>query len=274
MIDDLITMQTTMPPDTLDDLGSVPRDVRRLSILGGAKNLERLSEFQSLEALWVGDVKPDEFAKIVSMVDPEYLMLNGMRIEDLSALVRLRRLKALELIWNTRLTDIAFLRELPALRLLGISDCVKVRDINPIAAQNDLEVLDLSGGMWSVFRPETLQPLAGLTRLWGLSMTNIRVGDQSLEPVAGLKALRKLELSNQFPTLEYARLSVALPDTECTHFEPYFEVFHGRGETVMVTGKGKPVLTLPKDQARLDKYVAQFRALQEGFRPQYGGGQD
>ena len=271
MIDDLISMQTTMPPEVIDDLGPVDPAVGRLAILGGAKNLDRLAEFASLEALWVGDVKPAQLDRIVSMIDPEYLMLNGMRIEDLSSLTRLRRLQALEIMWNTRVSDIGFLRELPALRLLGISDCVKVRDLSPIAALRALEVLDLSGGMWSVFKPETLAPLAGLDKLWGLSMTNIRVADQSLEPVANLKGLRKLELSNQFPTQEYARLSVALPDTECAHFEPYFAVFHGRGETVMVTGKGKPVLTLPRDQERLDKYVAQFRALQDGFRRQYQG---
>jgi hypothetical protein len=238
----------------------------RLSILGGTKHLERLGEFTGLEALWAGEVNAAQLEQIVSLTDPEYLMVNGVRAEDLSSLARLRRLRALEIIWDTKVSDVSFLTQMTGLHLLGISHCPRVHDLSPIAALRNLEVLDLSGGMWSVFKPDTLQPLAGLDRLWGLSMTNIRVGDQSLEPVARLRALRKLELSNQFPTREYARLSVTLPNTECTHFEPYFAVFHGRGETVMVTGKGKPVLELPRDQAKLDKYVAQFRALQEEFR--------
>jgi hypothetical protein len=270
VIDDLIDMGPAVPPPLTEDLAPLSGTETRLSILGRTKHLERLGEFKGLEALWAGEINAAQFEQIVSAVDPEYLMLNGVRAEDLSSLARLRRLQALEIIWDTKVSDMSFLTQMTGLRLLGISHCPKVHDLSPIAALRNLEILDLSGGMWSVFKPETLQPLAGLDNLWGLSMTNIRVGDQSLEPVAHLTGLRKLELSNQFPTREYARLSVVLPDTECTHFAPYFEVFFGRGETVMVTGKGKPVLELPMDQAKLDKYVAQFHAMQEEFRSSAG----
>ena len=34
----------------------------------------------------------------------------------------------------------------------------------------------------------------------------------------------------------------------------------------MVTGKGKPVLSLPEDATRLDRYVQRFREMQESFR--------
>ncbi len=125
--------------------------------------------------------------------------------------------------------------------------------------------------MWSTFKPDTLKPLENLDKLWGLSLKAIRVGDQSLEPVANLKQLRYLELSNQFPTEEYARLSVALPDTECTHFAPYVDFFPDKDGTkqVMVTGKGKPVLSLPKDSARLERYVQRFRELEDSFRSRH-----
>jgi hypothetical protein len=270
VIDDLISMRAAYPPPLTEDLAGLSGNETRLQVLGTSKNLDRLAELRSLEALWVGDVNEAQFERIIPLVDPEYLMVNGVRVVDLSLLARLRRLEALEIIWDTKVSDVGFLRQLPGLRLLGISHCPKVHDIGPISSLRNLEVLDLSGGMWSTFKPETLQPLAGLDKLWGLSMTNIRVGDQSLEPVAHLKGLKLLELSNQFPTREYARLSVALPDTECTHFEPYFDFFAGsRARQVMVTGKGKPVLSLPEHQARLDRYVAQFRSMQDEFREQY-----
>ena len=121
--------------------------------------------------------------------------------------------------------------------------------------------------MWSTFQPETLAPLKGLKNLRGLSLKNIRVGDESLAPVAGLKGLQALELSNQSPTEEYARLSVALPHIQCEHFSPYFDFGAGKGATqVMVTGKGKPVLSLPKDAARLERYVQRFEEMQARFR--------
>ena len=104
-------------------------------------------------------------------------------------------------------------------------------------------------------------------RLRGLSLKTIRVKDQSLAPAAKLKDLQALEPSNQFLTEEYARLSVALPHIQCPHLSPYFDIFAGKGTNqVMVTGKGKPVLTRPKDAERLQRYVQQFHKMQERFR--------
>ena len=269
MIDDLIGMQPVVPPAPVEDLASLDGAATRVCIKGTTKNLERLGELTSLEAMWAGDINHAQFARIVTLIDPLYLMFDGLRVAELSPLGRLSRLQALEVRWNTKVSDISFLERLTGLRLLALSHCPRVQELGPIAALGDLEVLELSGGMWSTFRPDTLKPLAELDKLWGLSLTNIRVADESLAPVAQLKSLRKLELSNQFPTEEYARLSVALPQVECTHFVPYFEVNFGKGRQVMVTGKGKPVLTLPRDQARLDGYVERFRAAQTRFRETY-----
>lgn len=270
MIEDLITMQPAVPPPPTEDLSLLDGTETRLCILGRTKNLDRLAELTSLEALWIGDLREAQFTRIVSLIDPLYLLFDGLRVADLSPLGRLQQLQALEIRWNTKVSDISFLHNLTGLRLFALYHCPKVHDIGPISALRSLEVLDLFGGMWSTFKPDTLKPLENLEKLWGLSLKAIRVGDQSLEPVANLKQLRYLELSNQFPTEEYARLSVALPDTECTHFAPYFDFFAGEdAKQVMVTGKGKPVLSLPKDSARLERYVQRFQDLQESFRSRY-----
>lgn len=265
-IDDLISMQVTAPPPVTEDLAAVEAPPSRMAILGKTRNIDRLSGFQALEALWVGDVNERRFSEILPRIDPLYLALDGVRVADLSPLGRLRRLQALEIRWNTKVSDIAFLENLPGLRLLTLSHCPQVHDLGPIGALKNLEILDLSGGMWSTFRPRTLEPLGRLAKLWGLSLKAIRVGDQSLEPVARLASLRELELSNQFPTEEYARLSVALPEVRCARFAPYLDFPVGGAEKVMVTGKGKPVLTLPEDRARLETYVQRYREMQARFR--------
>jgi hypothetical protein len=266
-IDDLITMQPVVPPQVTEDLSRLVKPTLRLSILGKTQNLGQLADFPSPEALWISDVNERQFNQIVPLIDPLYLLFDGLRVADLSPLGRLRRLEAIEIRWNTKVSDISFLKNLTGLRLLALSHCPKIRDLGPIAALKNLEILDLSGGMWSTFQPHTLTPLQRLRILRGLSLKAIRVGDQSLAPVAQLKQLQELELSNQFPTQEYARLSVALPHIQCSHFLPYLDFnAGGKATQVMVTGKGKPVLSLPKDAARLDRYVQRFRAMQEHFR--------
>jgi hypothetical protein len=266
-VDDLIGFTQPAPPDVSEDLAAVEGAPRRLAILGKTRHLQRLAELPGLEALWIGEVNEAQFQKIVPLIDPLYLNIHGMRVADLTPLAGLTRLQGLEITWNTKVADIAFVERLAALRLFALSHCPKVRDIGPVGSLQNLEVLDLSGGMWSTFCPRTLAPLRHLRKLRGLSLKTIRVEDQSLAPVAELKQLEYLELSNQFPTEEFARLSVALPHLDCAQLEPYVELGSDRARTrVMVTGKRKPLLTLPEDQAKLTRYVERFRELQETFR--------
>jgi hypothetical protein len=266
-IDDLIVMKPVAPPPVTEDLADLKEPPERLTIRGKTQNLGRLAEFPPLEALWVDNVNQRQFDEILGLIDPVYLLFDGLKVADLSPLGKLSRLKALEIRWNTKVTDISFLKELKELRLLCLSDCCKVHDIGPVAALQDLEILDLSGGMWSTFKPDTLAPLGALRKLRGLSLKAIRVGDESLAPVAELGTLTEIELSNQFPAQEYARLSVAFPHIDCPQFAPYidFPVASGTHQ-VMVTGKRGPVLTLPKDGARLERYVQRFHEMQEKFR--------
>lgn len=96
---------------------------------------------------------------------------------------------------------------------------------------------------------------------------NNRVLDESLEPISTLNGLQELEISNQFPTKEYARLSVSLPHTVCEKFEPYVSLSQTiYGNDVMVVGKRKPLLNSTHDKLKLEKYEEQFKALQNTFR--------
>ena len=89
--------------------------------------------------------------------------------------------------------------------------------------------------------------------------------DESLEPIAELKELQELSISNQFPTKEYAKLSVALPNTKCDKFEAYVHLPSSIGDKdIMVVGKRKPFLNSNSkvDMKRLEKYQEQFKLLQ------------
>lgn len=266
-VDDLIDFLPSPPPAPEDDLASVPTDTRRLSVVGRAKNLERLSDLPMLEALWIEGVNESQLQQILRRIDPLFLYISGMRLAHLGSLGELKGLLGLEIHRNSRVEDLAFLEGLSNLRLLALVGCNEVRALDPLSSLTKLEILDLAGGMWGTFSPSTLGPIRHLRTLRGISLKSIRVGDQSLEPLTFLTRLEHLELSNQFPTEEFARLSVAFPHLECSALRPFVEVpWPGRKQRVMVTGKGKPILELPKDQDRLDRYTRRFRELQEGFR--------
>jgi hypothetical protein len=57
---------------------------------------------------------------------------------------------------------------------LSLLSCPEVRDIAPIGALANLEVLDLGGGMWDKFRTATLAPLSRLEKLRFVALKAIR----------------------------------------------------------------------------------------------------
>lgn len=255
------------PPalDGADGARPVPKGA---SLTGKTVTPEILALAKGMDEVWLADVNEANFAGIIDAIDPKILNICGLRVADLSPLARLSRLEGLVVEWDTKVTDIAPLAHLTGLKLLALSDLPKVTDIAPLAALTGLEGLELSGGIWNVFRPATLAPLSALTNLTEIRLANIRVGDQSLAPLAGIETLRRLHISNQFPTEEYARLSVALPEAECDLFAPYVSI---TAYDVLITGKGKPFLTWEKDAKRIEGYEKKFRALQEKARAEMEG---
>ncbi|WP_369691018.1 hypothetical protein [Robertmurraya korlensis] len=75
-------------------------------------------------------------------------------------------------------------------------------------------------------------------------------------------------ISNQFPTEEYAKLSVALPNTKSDKFEAYVHISPIGDKDIMVVGKRKPLLNSnsKSDVKRLQKYQEQFKEYQDKYK--------
>jgi hypothetical protein len=88
-----------------------------------------------------------------------------------------------------------------------------------------------------------------------------------LRPLAHIRTLRRLELSNQFDTEDYAYLSVHLPQATCDKFAPFVRLpqpFED-GRDVMVVGRRKPFLSSQIDAAKLRRYDERFSELRRQF---------
>ena len=214
-------------------------------------------------------VNAKTFAPIAARLDVERLSLGEMRGGELSDLPPSDRLTHLGITWATKLSDISALSGFPNLRFLELSDTPKVHDLTPVAGLTQLRGMIFQGGMWNKNRAASLEPLASLPALEALELYNLAVDEGGLRPLAALKGLVSLAVSNQFETADYAYLAVHLPDTECAQFAAYQQSNIGdQYGDIMVTGKRKPFLKSRdlKDQARLAKYVAGFDKLKAEFQ--------
>jgi len=253
-------------PDITYDLKNVETSAIELLIRGDTKNLLKLTELSGVKKLWIEFVNQKEFDKIINLINPESLYIYGMRVEDLSGLENLTNLKILGLESNTRTQELWDLKANPFLESLLIRGFSKLTNIQYLKHGSNLKILNLEGNDSNQLKIENLQPLKSLQNLEYLALSNIRVMDESLEPISVLKGLEIFKTSNQFPTEEFAMLSVLLPNAQCNKFEPYFKLSYPIGNlNTMVVGKRKPILNDKRDKEKLDKYERNFRKMQEKY---------
>lgn len=260
--------RTDAQPDSIiEDLRAIDQNTEELFLHGKTKGLDLLASFSNLKKLWVHSVNQKEFNQILSQVNPEMLCVYEMRVEDLSLLSNLSSLQILGLEWNTkatRLWDISNNHRLKALSIKGFS---RLNEIQSLIQAQEVKLLQLGGDDSITLKLENLEPLKYLQRLVFLDLSHLKLMDDSLWPISELKGLKELVISNQFPTEEFAKLSVALPDTKCDKFSAFVRVPKlVDGSDIMVVGKRKPFLISKRDSVKMKKYEDRFRAIQEAFK--------
>ncbi|MBQ9952658.1 MAG: hypothetical protein IJO98_11065 [Clostridia bacterium] len=187
----------------------------------------------------------------------------------------------------SEIRDFSSLGDLHNLEAIRIEDCRSADQLWDFSGNVSLKVLSLHGAKKIVRDPVMLQTSKTLEeiRLWGAGFDNRHVLS-SLACFRGMESLRRIDLNHirlanfdpdvlsSLPNLEEFHFDAGMLTTEeiaciCARYP------HLYGESlcayttsdvsclnsVRVCGYRKPGLDLPKDQARLDKYISQFNAL-------------
>lgn len=246
---------------------SITKDIRQtdadtdwLVINEKTKNIEALKQFTKLESIYVIGADESMLNFITSLKHLKNLQLGYAKTADLSALKKNNHIQVLLLNDCHKLTSLKGVEKLTALQVLSIENSKKITTLDEIAKLKNLLHFDLSGGNYESVKVFSLKPLAKLTGLEGIHLVNTRVTDEDLSALKNLQQLKKLFLPNNFPTEEYAKLSVYLPDTYCNLFEACTPLSI---DEVMITGKRKPFLNREKDEKRIENYRKKFKAMQQ-----------
>ncbi len=230
-----------------------------------AKNIERLKEL-SIENLWLIGANDKELRKILPLVDLKYLNLYQVLAKDLTILEALDKTETIILNWNTKTTSLWDISKNEGLKTLEITDFSKLEIIDHLSLATQISDLTLGGGHDKPLKIKSIKPLTGLNNLKYLGLTNLKIEDDTLQPIGELKALELLEISNQFETKEYAWLATRLTKTKCKMFQATnsCNIVGADNEVVwdtMVTGRKKPFLLSTKDQVKIVKYNKDFERL-------------
>ena len=254
----------------LGDLSGLPADATFVATHGTAAHLDRLSAAHSLIAIWANPASDDLIRNLAGLPRLRAVCLTHVKRIDVSPLAASPSLEHLLLIWAPALTDVSFLARIPTLRTLYL-DSVGRLDLDTLPPLPRLTALHIGGGMWSTLKVASLKPLARLSSLAYLTLSNARPLDGSLAPLAGLRQLRELRLPNFFSVEECARLAAALPDTTGNILRPIFIEPSADGQSngllpcvacgrsrAMMTGRPAATLCPTCDAGRIAKRVARW----------------
>ena len=217
-------------------------------------------------------VNEAELAQRCAHVDVAYLGFKGLRTTTIAPLARMKRLRGLQLWWVQKLADLSPLAELP-LDALVLDDLRYCNDIAVLAQMPTLQALTISGGMNTTQVIDTLEPLTELPDLRELRLVALKLGDDSLRPLARCKALTDLWLPNTLDVSEFAYLAAMRPDIRANALSAYQVMGHKiGGKDVMVTGRRRPFLNSKTDGEKMNTYQTRFDALVDRFRKEAAGG--
>ena len=241
-------------------------DDRPLIIVDGTKfSKASLSKETSGEFAYGVGLKDADIEKVGRYLKVSALSLYDVRATSLRPLEKMESLTKLSIEWARKLEDLSFLNGCKRMETLILSDLGRINSIEPVSSLNILRHLEVSGGIESVAKFQTLKPISSCKNLSTLCLSNIRVSDDDLQFVSELPNLKELDISNQWPTEQYALLSKKLYGVECSHLKLWIRLECPIGnKDTMVVGRGKPFLNSADDSVRIRSYEEKFWSLTNG----------
>ena len=211
-VDQLLAELDEPLPDTAPSIDAIPLGAEVARVSANTRGLDELATRRQLRRISAHSVGERELQRIGQVAGLAQLELYGSTMRDLGALRELTSLRTLRISVNARLTSLDGIESLTNLQLLSIWSAPKLSSIDALASLGDLRVLFLSGTMYGHIKLSSLRPLSNARRLLHLTLSGVRVKDQSLHPLAALGSLQVAELPLRFPPDEFRMLESALPD--------------------------------------------------------------
>ena len=191
--DEYIAAAGGAPSDSAD-VDDIDRGAQALTVSRKTRHLERLADLPALRRLVVRAPTDDTLKSIGEATGVEHLELCGGTMTGLSALAGLLNLRYVTISVASRMRTLDGLHHAARLQYLSIWHCAALTSIQPLAELRRLRYLVLDGNMYKPMRLESLAPLAELRDLEVLKLHNVRVRDEDVSALRGLRKLTRLEL--------------------------------------------------------------------------------
>lgn len=235
---------------------------------------EILPTLEKIKFIWfVSRATQELFDAVCEVKSLKGLYIKWSGIKSIDNIVKMQNLKYLRIGSSPSLSPLEPLNKLPKLEWLELENIRACSDLSFLTKIIGLKGLSIAGDGNSIkyMKAKSLEPLRTLKKLYWLSLGTFMVEDGSLLPLAELKNLKFLIVSNKYKMEEIAKLAGIRPDVDCDLFEPFlkYDFFTckkcAKNTVVLLTGKGKPWLCLDCDIKRIEKHVKQFNTVSSEY---------
>ncbi len=229
-----------------------------------------MAQGKNTEILEICGMNQESFEYFVTHYGKTYRYLSFFKcqlIRDFSPLEDLERLEEVSIWWNIRSDRLWNFSRNKSLRVLSFSDAVRMtRFPDLLRTSPTLEEVYIHGSMFNNTPMESLDCVADMPALRWLRLRNIRLLSHDLGVLDRLPSLTTFDFdAGMLTTEEIARVVARYPHLSGCSLCAY-NTCDAVLNDVRVCGFRKPGLDLPRDQKRLDKYVAEFESLVEKYR--------
>lgn len=232
---------------------------------------EVLPELDKVEYIWFSSRATQELLNAVcEMKSLKGLYIKWSGIKSINNIVKAKSLRYLHIGSSPSLAPLEPLVQLPSIEWLELENIRACSDLSFTSNLTNLKGLSIAGDGNSIkyLKAKTLEPLTALQNLYWLSLGTFIVEQDGLLPLAKLRKLKYLFISNKYLMEDVAALAGAMPDVECDLFDPVSGVYDfftckkcGERKMVLPTGKGKPWMCQSCDAKRIEKHINQFNDI-------------
>jgi hypothetical protein len=197
----------------------LPDDITSLRFRRVKNSHKGIGRFRNLKLLVAFCVNQDCLDEIATLPSLHTLYVDELSATDLTPLRRCHSLRRLVLKGGTKVPSLDWVHNLPPLESLLIENFKLVRDLSALSTLKTIQALGVEGSMWTTQKVFTFSPLAELTQLQAVFITNCRSVRDSLKPFHALRLLKLFEAPGFYPDEDFLALRSALPQLECSWFE-------------------------------------------------------
>lgn len=232
---------------------------------------EALPNLDKVEYIWFSSrATQDLFDAVCEMKSLKALYIKWSGIKSIDNIVKSKKLKYLHIGSSPSLAPLEPLNQLRSLEWLELENIRACSDLSFTKNLINLKGLSIAGDGNSIkyLKAKNLEPLTALQELYWLSLGTFMVEQDGLLPLAKLRRLKYLFISNKYKFEDVAALAGARPDVECDLFEPVSGIYDflacnkcGEHTMILPTGKGKPWMCQTCDAKKIEMHISQFNVI-------------